>query len=216
MNRRDAESAEIPEGKDDERVGVYGGTFDPPHLGHLILAETAVESLKLARVIFVPAGTPPHKRAGDVRESVEHRLSMVERAIAGNPRFALSRVDVDRAGPHYSVDMLRLLREKYPGATFVFLIGADSLRDLPKWSRAHELIQLARLGVMRRPDAEPDLDALERAIPGVRERIEWIAAPRIEIAAHVVADQIAAGCSVRYQVPDAVLAYIQQHGLYRK
>jgi nicotinate-nucleotide adenylyltransferase len=198
------------------RLGVYGGTFDPPHLGHLILAEMAAESLKLARVIFVPAGTPPHKRTRDVRESVEHRLSMVERAIAGNPRFALSRVDVDRAGPHYSVDMLRLLRDEYPGATFVFLIGADSLRDLPKWSRPQEIIELARLGVMRRPDAELDLDALERAIPGIGARIEWIAAPRIEIASHVVADQIADGCSVRYQVPDAVLAYIQQQGLYRK
>ncbi len=197
------------------RLGVYGGTFDPPHLGHLILAETAAESLKLSRVVFVPAATPPHKEPGDVRESAEHRLIMVERAIAGNPRFVLSRVDMDREGPHYSVDMLRLLRDEYPGAEFVFLIGADSLRDLPKWSHPQELIQLALLGVMRRPDAEADLNALERDIPGISARIEWINAPGIDIASHVVADQIADGCSVRYQVPDAVLAYIQEQGLYR-
>jgi nicotinate-nucleotide adenylyltransferase len=216
MNRRGAGDADISEGNERERVGVYGGTFDPPHLGHLILAETAAESLKLARVVFVPAGIPPHKNKADVREPAEHRLIMVERAIADNPRFALSRVDVDRAGPHYSVDMLRLLRDEYPAPEFVFLIGADTLRDLVKWSRPQELIQLARLGVMRRPDAEPNLDALERDIPGISARIEWIAAPRVEIASHVLADRIADGCSVRYQVPDAVLAYIRQLGLYRK
>ena len=215
-NRRDAEDTEISEGKERVRIGVYGGTFDPPHVGHLILAETAAESLRLARVIFVPAGTPPHKQPGDVRESAEHRLIMVKRAIEGNPRFVLSRVDIDRPGPHYSVDMLRLLGNEYPGADLVFLIGADSLRDLPKWSRSQELIQLARLGVMRRSGAKPDLEALERSIPGISARIEWIAAPRIEIASHVVADQIADGCSVRYQVPDGVLAYIQQQGLYRE
>jgi nicotinate-nucleotide adenylyltransferase len=197
------------------RLGIYGGTFDPPHVGHLILAETAADSLHLARVLFVPAATPPHKRPQEVRVSAEHRVVMVERAISGNPRLALSHVDVDRPGPHYSVDMLRLLRADYPEAEFVFLIGADSLRDLPTWSRPHELIQLAVLGVLRRPDVEPDLAALEHAIPGLSARIAWIAAPRIEIASHVIAAQVAAGRSVRYQVPDAVLEYIQQNGLYR-
>jgi nicotinate-nucleotide adenylyltransferase len=201
---------------DPARLGIYGGTFDPPHLGHLILAETAADSLNLSRVLFVPAADPPHKKPGDVHAPVEHRLIMVERAIAGNPRFALSRVDVDRPGPHYSVDTLRLLRDEYPAADFVFLIGADSLRDLPGWSRPQELIALAVLGVMSRPDAEPDLDDLERRIPGIRARVEWIAAPRIEIASHRLVEQIAAGRSVRYQVPDAVLDYIQQQALYRK
>jgi nicotinate-nucleotide adenylyltransferase len=198
------------------RLGIYGGTFDPPHLGHLILAETAADSLNLSQVVFVPAGTPPHKTPGEVRVAAEHRVAMVEQAIAGNPRFALSRVDVDRPGPHYSVDMLRLLRREYPDAEFVFLIGADSLRDLPGWSRPQELIGLATLGVMRRSDAEPDLDALEQDIPGICARITWITAPYIEIASHLLAEQIAAGRSARYQVPDSVLDYIQQHDLYRK
>jgi nicotinate-nucleotide adenylyltransferase len=198
------------------RLGIYGGTFDPPHLGHLILAETAAESLRLTRVIFAPVAEPPHKAARDVHASAQHRLAMVERAIRDNPRFALSRVDMDRPGPHYSVDMLRLLREQHPGAEFVFLMGADSLRDLPTWSRPAELIQLASLGVMHRHDVRPDLEALQHTLPGIARRITWIEAPAIEIASHLLVEQIAAGRSVRYQVPDAVYDYIKEHGIYRK
>ncbi len=198
-----------------ERVGVYGGTFDPPHLGHLILAETAADSLQLSRVLFVPAADPPHKTAATIRASAAHRVAMVELAIADNPRFALSRVDVDRAGPHYSVDMLRLLRAEYPRAELVFLIGVDSLRDLPTWSRPQELITLARLGVMRRPFVEVDLAALEAQLPGVGARIAWIDAPLIDIAARDLARRVACGYSIRYQVTDNVRAYIARHKLYR-
>jgi nicotinate (nicotinamide) nucleotide adenylyltransferase len=137
------------------RLGILGGTFDPPHYGHLILAEMAADGLSLDCVLFVPAADPPHK--GALRASAEHRAALVERAIAGNPRFALSRVDLDRPGPHYTADMLRLLRQEFPAAELVFLIGSDSLRDLPKWSRPGELIRLARLGVMHRPGSAPDL-----------------------------------------------------------
>lgn len=196
-------------------LGIYGGTFDPPHLGHLILAETAADSLNLSTVLFVPAADPPHKAAQTVRTSAVHRLAMVQQAVAGNPRFAISRVDMDRPGPHYTVDMLRLLRAEYPDVGFVFLIGSDSLRDLPTWSRPAELIQLATLGVMRRPGPEPDLAALERQIPGLRQRIEWIDAPQIEISARKLAGRIAAGLSVRYQITDPVRLYIEQHGLYK-
>ncbi len=197
------------------RLGIYGGTFDPPHLGHLILAETAADSLPLDRVLFVPAGTPPHKNADSIRSPITHRVAMVKLALAGNDRFAISRVDVDRPGPHYSVDMLRLLHDEYPAAELIFLIGADSLRDLPTWSRPAELIALAKLGVMRRPNvAPPDLAALERDLPGITARVEWVDAPLIDIAASDLARRITAGHSVRYQLPDAVLAYITEHGLY--
>jgi len=199
-----------------QRIGVYGGTFDPPHLGHLILAELAADGLALATVLFVPAAEPPHKLASAVREPARHRLEMTARAIAGNPRFALSRVDVDRPGPHYTVDMLRLLHAEYPRAELFFLIGADSLRDLPTWSRPAELIGLAALGVMRRPGVEVDLSELERQLPGIRQRVEWINAPLIDISARALAAQIAAGQSVRYQIPDAVREYIEEHELYRK
>jgi len=181
-----------------KRIGILGGTFDPPHYGHLILAELAAEGLALDCVLFVPAADPPHK--GALRASAEHRTAMVERAIAGNPRFALSRVDLDRPGPHYSVDMLRLLKAEHPQAEFVFLLGGDSLRDLPTWSRPTELIALARL---------------ERDIPGIRARIDWIDAPRIEISASALARRVSAGLSIRYQTPDAVRAYIEEHHLYR-
>lgn len=196
------------------RIGIYGGTFDPPHLGHLILAETAADTLALDRVLFVPAADPPHKAASTIRTPARHRYEMVTAAIRGNPRFALSRIDMDRPGPHYSVDMVRLLRDQQPDAAFYFLIGGDSLRDLPTWSRPNELIALATLAVMRRPGSAPDLNILERDIPGLRRRVVWLDAPLIEISATQVAYQIAAGRSVRYRVPDSVRAYIAAHDLY--
>lgn len=199
-----------------ERLGVFGGTFDPPHLGHLVLAEAAADHLGLARVLFVPAGAPPHKEASAVRAGADHRLAMTRLAIAGNARFALARTDIDRPGPHYTVDMLRLLRDEYPHSDLVLLIGGDSLRDLPTWSRPQELIALARLGVLRRPADDIDLAALERAIPGLTARVEWIPAPRLDISSSAIAAAIAAGRSVRYLVPDAVLAYIEAHGLYKE
>lgn len=195
------------------RVGILGGTFDPPHYGHLILAELAADSLALDRVLFVPAADPPHK--GGLRASAQHRVALVERAIAGNPRFALSRVDLDRPGPHYSVEMVQLVQAEFPGAALIFLIGGDSLRDLPTWSRPEELIKRVRLGVMRRPGSAPDLTQLEREIPGLGERIDWIDAPQIEISASALARRVAAGLSIRYQTPDAVRAYIDDHQLYR-
>jgi len=197
-------------------LGILGGTFDPPHLGHLILAEVAADALDLAAVLFVPAADPPHKAPSTVTASAEDRVAMVKLAIAGNPRFRLSGVDVDRPGPHYSVDMIRLLRLEYPGAEFVFLIGEDSLRDLPTWSRPRDLIALARLGVMRRPGVEADLDALEAALPGLSARLAWLDAPRIEIASSVLEQELQAGRSVRYRIPDPVIAYIRTHHLYRK
>lgn len=202
--------------KSAERLGIFGGTFDPPHLGHLILAETAADCLALGQVLFVPAADPPHKRASAIRAAAEHRLAMTALAIADNPRFALSRVDMDRPGPHYTVDMLHLLREQYPAAELFLLLGSDSLRDLPAWSRPAELIALASLGVMRRPGVEPDLDALEKVLPGLRACLHWIPAPPIDLASSAIADLVAAGRSVRYLVPDRVLDYITAYGLYRE
>ena len=141
----------------DRRLGIYGGTFDPPHLGHLVLAESAADSLQIDRVLFVPASSPPHKDRSAIRSPAEDRFRMVELAIADNPRFAVSRLDMDRPGPHYSVDLLRLVREQHPHAELFFLIGGDSLRDLPAWSRPDELITLTTLAVMRRPGFDPDL-----------------------------------------------------------
>jgi nicotinate-nucleotide adenylyltransferase len=187
-----------------ERVGIFGGTFDPPHLGHLILAEYAVETLDLSCLLFVPAADPPHKQQ-EKNTPVEHRLAMLELAISSNSRFTLSRTDVDRPGPHYSVDMVKIIQKQYPDAELFFVMGGDSLRDLPRWYRPAELIQLCRLAVMHRPGDTARPDMHEDVLPGISNRVVMIDAPLIGISATEI-----------ILVPDAVLDYICAHQLYGK
>jgi nicotinate-nucleotide adenylyltransferase len=198
------------------RVGVIGGTFDPPHVAHLMLAEQAREALGLDRVLFAPAGDPPHKDS--TRTPAELRMQMVELAIADNPHFVLSRIDVDRDGPHYTVDMLALFRTQYPLDTLYFLMGADSFENLPTWGRAHELYRLAdtHLVVGRRLGAEalPDAGMHRGVLDGLEEVVIVIDAP-IAISSTNIVQRIQAGQSIRYLVPDAVRAYIQANGLYK-
>ncbi len=196
------------------RVGILGGTFDPPHMGHLILAEEARDQLALDRVIFVPAGDPPHKR--DRRLSpVRHRVTMVSLAIADNPAFYLSRVDVDRPGPHYTVDMVRLLREQYPPPVeLYFLMGFDSLADLPNWHQAAELIAMCQLVALTRFNVRIDWHYLEKQLPGIRQRVRILDMPELELASHVIQQRVREGRTIRYQVPPAVEAYIYKHNLY--
>lgn len=195
------------------RLGVFGGTFDPPHVGHLILAQVALNALGLERVLFVPAAQPPHKQGQNVTAPL-HRFAMLQRAIAGNPHFEISRVDMDRQGPHYTSDMLSILRAQHRGYDLFFLMGADSLSDLMTWRAPEWIIAQATLAVMRRPGASVNLDVLEARLPGVRERVVLVDAPLIEIAASALRQTIRNGHSIRYQVPDAVLEYITQQRLY--
>jgi nicotinate-nucleotide adenylyltransferase len=195
------------------RLGILGGTFDPPHLGHLILAECALDALHLDAVLFAPAAEPPHKD-GDMITPVEHRLAMVELAIAGNPHFALSRVDLDRPGPHYTVDMLTLLHGEYPAAELYFLMGGDSLHDLLTWRDPAGIIAQAHLGVARRPDSPLDLTDLAVHLPGLVQRVATITAPIIGISATLLRKRIQSGASIRYQVPPEVESYIVEHRLY--
>lgn len=132
------------------RIGILGGTFDPPHIGHLLMAEFAADALGIDRVLFVPAANPPHK-PGTVRVSAAHRLAMVSLAVGSNPLFALSLIDIDRPGPHYTVDLLGILCDQYPDAELYFILGSDSLRSLPQWRHPDELIRRARLAVVERP-----------------------------------------------------------------
>ncbi len=198
-----------------ERVGILGGTFDPPHLGHLILAEYAVEALDLSCLLFVPAADPPHKQQ-EKNTPVEHRLAMLELAISSNSRFTLSRADVDRPGPHYSVDMVKIIQKQYPGAELFFVMGGDSLRDLTRWYHPAELIQLCKLAVMHRPGDQARPYMHEDMLPGVSERVVMIDAPLIGISASEIIRRLQNGYSVRYLVPDAVLDYICAHQLYGK
>ncbi len=197
-----------------ERIGILGGTFDPPHTGHLILAQHAVDAIGLSRLFFVPAANPPHKQQ-EAKTPVEHRLAMLDCATADNPQFGISRVDVDRPGPHYSVDMVRLLQDQYPHAELYFVMGGDSLRDLPKWNRPQELIRLCRIAVMRRPQSVISRDMHRETLPELADRLTIVDAPLIDISSTAIVARCAAGYSIRYLVPDAVIAYIKEHQLYR-
>ncbi len=196
-------------------VGILGGTFDPPHIGHLILAEEAWWQLGLDRVLLVPAGDPPHKRGAPL-SAAAHRVRMVELAIADNPHFELSRVDVDRPGPHYTIDTIHLLRRQLgPEAELFFLMGLDSLAELPSWHRAADLIAACRLAALTRPAVTLDWERLERELPGIRERVVLLDMPELEIASHVLQQRVRAGRPIRYQVTPAVEEYIRENGLYR-
>jgi nicotinate-nucleotide adenylyltransferase len=197
-------------------LGILGGTFDPPHLGHLLLAEMVRDALSLARVLFVPAADPPHKQEL-TKTAACHRRRMVELAIAGNPGFELCDVDLERPGPHFSVDTVRLIRQRHnlPAADCIFIIGGDSLADLPAWHRPAALINQCRLAVVHRPGAQPDLAQLETQVPGIDQRLIWVESPLIQLAASNIRARVAAGQSIRYHVPEPVRTYIAQHQLYQ-
>jgi nicotinate-nucleotide adenylyltransferase len=198
------------------KIGILGGTFDPIHLAHLLMAEIAVETLDLERLLFLPAGDPPHKQ-DRLKSSARHRCAMVELAIAGNPCFELCRGDLERPGPHYSVDTVHLIREQYTISAdeCFFIIGGDSLADLPGWHQAEKLIRLCRLAAAHRPGYRPDIAQLETIIPGLRERLDWVEMPLLAIAGSEIRARVRAGQSIRYQVVESVRNYIDQHQLYQ-
>ena len=198
------------------RLGVLGVTFDPIHLGHLLVAEAARDRLRLERVLFTPAGDPPHKQQNK-KSAASHRRTMVELAIADNACFELCPVDLERPGPHYSVDTVRLIREQFEVAAedCFFIIGGDSLEDLPDWHRPQTLIRVCRLAVIQRPGYRPDVSHLARRIPGLAKQLDWIASPTIDLSGTNIRENAAEGRSLRYQVPDPVRAYIDHNGLYR-
>lgn len=203
------------------RLGVLGGTFDPPHYGHLVLAECARVQLRLTSVLFVPAGQPPHKPRRPIT-SARHREAMVEAAIRDNAAFSLSRVDLRRPGPHYTVDMLSLLQEEHPGADLYFLIGGDSLAEFPSWRDPAGILRQARLAVMSRPGwgdqgshapAEV-LESVEQGLPGIRDRLDWVDAPRLAISGTDLRRRVREQLPIRYLVPPPVASYVRKHGLY--
>lgn len=197
------------------QLGVLGGTFDPPHIGHLILAEVARTSLDLETVLWVVAADPPHKQ-GQVLTPVVHRLQMVGLAIQNNPAFRLSTADIDRPGPHYTVDMLKIISADYPDDELVFIAGGDSLVDLPDWHRPHELIDIAMLAILNRPHAVIDWPSLESAVPGLQDRVVLLAGPQIDLSGIDLRQRLMYGQSVRYLVPDPVIEYISSNSLYRQ
>lgn len=198
------------------RLGIYGGSFDPVHLGHLLLAETCRETCDLDRVLFLPCGQSPHKPNGAVA-SGNQRAEMLEFAVAGDPRFGVCRIELERSGPSFTVETLRQLRVEQPDSELFFLMGADSLSDLPLWREPHAILELATIvAVNRGQRPPPDLVTLEARLGStVRERVRLVTMPAIELSATEIRERARTGRSLRFRVPRAVEEFIRQHGLYR-
>ncbi|MBI5350341.1 MAG: nicotinate (nicotinamide) nucleotide adenylyltransferase [Chloroflexi bacterium] len=200
------------------RLGLFGGTFDPPHLGHLILAEEARTQLNLDRVLWLVSGQSTLKLDREL-SPVEARIEMVQAAIADNPHFILSRVDIDRPPPHYTIDALKILAKEFPRDEFYFIMGEDSLRDLPRWREPQEIIKRVTLAVLARPNPSglrdpKGLDDLESKMPGVSSCVVWVNAPQLEIASSEIQKRIREGKSVRYMVTEGVGRVVEERKLY--
>lgn len=197
------------------QVAVLGGTFDPPHLGHLALASMALAQLGLLEVLFVLTADPPHKQDRQI-SPVHIRLAMLKAAIADQPAFAVSRVEIDRAGPHYALDTMKLLKEKYPGMEIVYLIGADSLQELPTWHRPADFLEsISTLGVMRRPGSSPELDELKDKLPELEAKLKFIETPLLDISSRRIRQRAREGGTFRYYLPEKVFEYIQENRVYQ-
>ena len=196
-------------------IGVLGGTFDPIHIGHLILAEEVRARLNLAETLFVPAGQPWLKVDNSI-SSAEHRVEMVRLAIADRPYFKLEAMEAGRPGSSYTVDTIDGLKAQLGiGDELFFILGADNLAELPLWREPSRLITICHLVVVPRPDYPlPDLKALEAIIPGLSQRVLLMDKPEIDISASVIRDRVARGLSIYHLVPEPVERYIKEHQLY--
>jgi len=198
-----------------ERLGVFGGTFDPPHIGHLILAAEACRQLNLDRLLWVLTPVSPFKRADDVTP-LDQRLSMLKLAIAENPKFELSHIEIESPAPHYTVNTIQRLADCYPSAAIILIIGGDSLRDLPRWHRPTDLVAACHeIGVMRRPGDSVDLSALKRQVPGTQAKVRFVDAPLLEISSSDIRRRIRDKLSFRYYLSPSVYEYILKNNLYR-
>jgi nicotinate-nucleotide adenylyltransferase len=190
------------------RIGVFGGAFNPPHLGHLIVAETLREQGRLDQVWWIPSHVSPQKQ-GQVLPVPEHRLEMTRLATADNPAFVVSDCEIRRGGVSYTVETLRDLQHTHPEHTFVLCIGGDSLRDLGTWRAPEEIVARVSLLVYQRPDATLPAD------PRFAHRVQLVEAPLLPLSSTDLRQRIATGRSIRYLVPEPVRAYIVAHDLYR-
>ena len=196
------------------RIGILGGTFDPIHYGHLAIAEEARLALQLDRVLFVPAAQQPLKRGAHVA-SPEQRLAMTQLACASNAAFEVSRIELDRPGPSFTLTTLEALQAARIGELH-FILGDDALADLTRWYGAARVVELARIIAVGRPGSAPDLTRIIQALPALSERLTVLPGPALDISSTALRRRVAAGQPIRYQTPDAVVAYIDEHGLYQR
>jgi nicotinate-nucleotide adenylyltransferase len=200
-------------------LGLFGGTFDPIHFAHLAVAQEAAETLGLERVLFVPAGMPPHKPDRTITDGAD-RLAMVELAIAGNDRFGVDRIELDRDGPSYTVDTLEALTANPPAgagtpSTITMILSSEAFLDLPTWRDPRRILELACLAVAPR-EGYPQVPAafMDVQFPDFKDRVTYLDGPRMRLSASELRARAAAGRTLRYLVPDAVAAYIDDHDLY--
>ncbi len=195
------------------RIGVFGGTFDPIHMGHLIVAEDARAALELDKVLFIPAGQPWFKSYRQITEA-RHRLAMVRLAVKDNPHFDVTDIEVRRSGPSYTVDTLAELREEHSNAELIVILGLDALREIDRWHQPSRVFQMASVAGMARPGATLDPSVLHAAIPGASSRMRLLDSALIDISGTDIRRRASAGQSIRYRVPVAVERYICDNGLY--
>jgi nicotinate-nucleotide adenylyltransferase len=196
------------------RIGILGGTFNPPHVGHLVCAQEALVQLGLERVVLMPVAVPPHKEAPE-DPGAEHRLEMCRLAVAKDDRFAVSRLELDRAGPSYTVDTLRAIHATAPADELTFIVGGDMAYSLPTWREPEAVLSLAELAVAERGEVRRG-DIAERLAPlGAADRLSFFDMPRIDISSSDIRRRVREGRPIRYVVPEDVVRYIGSHGLYR-
>lgn len=197
------------------RIGIFGGTFDPPHIAHLILAEESRVQLDLDRVLWLLTPVSPLKPDVSISPWVQ-RLELLEASLLDNPHFGLSRVDIDRPAPHYAYESMQILGEAFQGDQLVYLLGGDSLRDLPKWARPKELLNNCyQIGVMQRPGAEVEIEELESSIPGIQSKLVRVESPLLEISGRVIRERLKNGKPVRYFLHPKVYEIILDKNYYR-
>jgi len=197
-----------------KRVGIFGGTFDPPHVGHLILAAEARDQLDLDCTVWVLTPDPPHKHGQEI-SSLKHRLNMVELAIAQDEAFSLSHVDIDRPGPHYTIDTVTILKHQFEDQELFYLMGGDSLANLPEWYQANAFLSVVDgIGVMRRPGDEIDVTELKEKLPQLNEKLHFVTAPLLEISANQIRRRARQHRAYRYYLLPSVYDYIKTKKIY--
>jgi nicotinate-nucleotide adenylyltransferase len=195
------------------RIGVLGGTFDPVHNGHLYVANALGEVLDLERILWVPAGRPPHK-TGQIVSSDHDRLAMLDLALSSSASDQISTIDIERSGPSYTADTLEILAECLAPVRLFFLMGEDSLRDLPTWHDPERLLRAAELAVAARPGVDADLPFIARQIPSLQSRVHLVPTEEIAISSSEIRRRVADDQAIHRLVPAPVEAYIRDHGLY--
>jgi nicotinate-nucleotide adenylyltransferase len=197
------------------RVGLLGGTFNPPHIGHLVCAQEAWSQLDLDRVLLVPVNTPPHKDAPE-DPGVAARVELCELAVGDDPRLGVSRVDADVPGPSWTVDTLKRLHERHPEHALTFVVGGDMAHSLPTWREPEAILELAELGVAEREEVRrADIAEQLSGLRGGAERVRFFDMPRIDVSSTLIRRRAAAGRPIRYLVPDPVAAAVERTGMYR-